>query len=115
MANDLDHRWGIPRLQRAFTPVPNYFLDHYAQLGINPTEFLLIVHLARYKFDRPGTESKPAVSTIAAQMGLSKRHLRRILADLGERGWIRRNPQAGEPNAYDYTPLTTALSLYFAP
>lgn len=109
MSKTHDYRWGIPRSHKHFTPIPNYFLDHYADLGINPTEFLLIVHLARYKFDRPGSESKPAVGTVAAQMGLSERHVRRMLAAMEERGWVRRLPRTGEPNVYDYSQLTKAL------
>ena len=71
MAQDraFSSRWGISTPRHSYVRVPNYFFDCYAEAGVTGTEFLLILHLARYQFEKPGSRCCPSVETVARQMG----------------------------------------------
>jgi DNA-binding MarR family transcriptional regulator len=102
-------RWGIPILDEGHTTIPNFFFDHYTEVGISRSEFLLILHLARYKYESPGSESRPSVPTVAKQMGYSKRMVQKLLAGLEERGMMVRHFQDGRPTIYDFGGFSRAI------
>jgi hypothetical protein len=107
--NTFSYRWGIDILDRGFTAIPNLFLDHYAEAGVKRAEFLTIVHLARYQYERPDSECRPSVETVARQMGYTVRGLRKILARLEERGLLVRRYRPGKTTIYDFSGLSQAL------
>lgn len=109
MSESFYFRWGITELDGGFITVPNAFLDRYGQLGIKRTEFLLIIHLARYKYERPGSECRPSLTTVAEQMDVSERYVRKLVADLEEKGWLKRTARPGKPNLYDFAALSEAV------
>jgi DNA-binding MarR family transcriptional regulator len=98
-------RWGIPLLDEGFTVVPNVVLDNYARLGLTPQEAMLIIHIARYKFERPYSEAYPSTALLAAQMGKSKRWVIELLHRLEAKGLIRIIRRDGLPSVYDLSPL----------
>jgi hypothetical protein len=98
-------RWGIPLLDEGFTVVPNVVLDNYARLGLTPQEAILIIHIARYKFERPYSEAYPSTALLAAQMGKSKRWVIELLHRLEAKGLIRIIRRDGLPSVYDLSPL----------
>jgi hypothetical protein len=98
-------RWGIPLLDEGFTVVPNVVLDNYARLGLTPQEAMLIIHIARYKFERPYSEAYPSTVLLAAQMGKSKRWVIELLHRLEAKGLIRIIRRDGLPSVYDLSPL----------
>jgi len=102
-------RWGIPILDEGHTTIPNFFFDHYTEVGISRSEFLLILHLARYKYETPGSESRPSVPTVAKQMGYSKRMVQKLLAGLEERSMMVRHFQDGRPTIYDFAGFSRAI------
>jgi hypothetical protein len=102
-------RWGVPVLQDRFMCIPNFFFDCYAEAGVTGTEFLLILHLARYRFEKRGSQSRPSLSTVARQMGCTQRALQKTLAGLEERGLIRRCYRPGYTTVYEFSDFSRAV------
>ena len=96
-------RWGIPVLDEGYTAIPNVILDHYAAAGISRSEFLVILHLARYQYESDASECRPGVATVARQMGYSDRGLQKILAGLETRGLLTRSFREGKTTLYDFS------------
>ena len=103
MGENFSFRWGIDILDGGFTDIPNFLLDHYASVGVKPREFMVIIHLARYQYERPDSESRPSLQTVARQMGYTVRNLRKILARLEERGLLARQYRPGKTTIYDFS------------
>jgi len=84
-------------------------LDNYAQAGVSRSEFLTIVHLARYQYESRSAECRPGVATVARQMGYSVRGLQKVLAGLEERGLLARRFRPGETTVYDFSGFSRAV------
>jgi hypothetical protein len=102
-------RWGIPLLDQGYTDIPNFFFDHYTAAGVTRMEFLTILHLARYQFEREGSECRPSVGTVAAQMGVTGRRLQQILAGLEARALLARHYRLGDTTVYDFSGFSRAI------
>lgn len=111
MVNDdlFSFRWGIALLDNGDTRIPNFFFDHYTEAGISRSEFLTILHLARYQFERPDSECRPSIGTVARQMGYTARGLQKVLAGLEKRGLLRREFRPGQTTIYDFSELSRAI------
>jgi DNA-binding MarR family transcriptional regulator len=96
-------------MDSGFTDVPNIFFDHYHELGIKPQEFMLILHLARYQWERPDSRCYPSLATVAKQMGWTPRYVRRLLAGLEERGLLKRELRPGKTSLYDFSAASRAI------
>jgi hypothetical protein len=96
-------RWGIPVEDAGHTNVPNFFFDHYAEAGVTRAEFLVILHLARYQYERLGSVSRPSMREVARQMGYSARGLRKVLAGMETRGLLVRHYRRGDTTVYDFS------------
>lgn len=104
MSNEtFSFRWGISLLDQGDTRIPNFFFDRYIEAGVERREFLLILHLARYQYERIGAECRPSVETVARQMDYTARTVQRILAGLEKKGLLRRHYRPGETTLYDFT------------
>jgi len=102
-------RWGIHLLDGGYTDIPNFFFDHYAKTGVSRMEFLTILHLARYRFERPDSECRPSIPTVAQQMSYSVRGLRKVLAGLEERTLLVRHYRPGKATIYDFSGFSQAV------
>jgi hypothetical protein len=100
--NSFSFRWGIPILDGGFTDVPNLFFDNYTRAGVKREEFLVILHLARYQYEMPDSESRPSVKTVAHQLGYSVRNVRKIFEKLEQRGFLKRHYRPGQTTVYDF-------------
>jgi DNA-binding MarR family transcriptional regulator len=109
MSEVFSFRWGIPLLDGGHTDIPNFMLDNYAQAGVSRSEFLTIIHLARYQYESRDAECRPSVATVAEQMGYSVRGLQKVLAGLEKRGLLARRPRAGRTTIYDFTGFSRAV------
>lgn len=104
------YRWGIKLLDDHFTSVPNVFFRHYAQAGVARHEFLLLLHLASYKYESKNGECRPSLATVAREMGYSgERGLQKTLGDLEERGLLRRHYRQGKTTIYDFSGFSRAV------
>ena len=105
-------RFGDAILQAGHTAVPNLALDHYAELGVSPTEFTFIVHIwARWWTKQ---DPFPSLGAIAAQMGVSRRQVRTYAQRLKEKGLLtvreRTLPGLGQVTSeYDFSPFIAAI------
>jgi len=102
-------RWGIPLLDEGDTRIPNFFFDHYTEAGVTRMEFLTILHLARYQFEKAGSECRPSVGTVARQMGYTVRGLQKVLAGMERRGFLARHYRSGRTTIYDFTGFSRAI------
>ena len=105
-------RFGDAILQAGHTAVPNLALDHYAELGVTPTEFTFIVHIwARWWTKQ---DPFPSLGAIATQMGVSRRQVRTYAHSLKEKGLLvvheRTLPGLGQVTSeYDFSPFIAAI------
>jgi hypothetical protein len=102
-------RWGIPILDGGSTHLPNFILDNYTAAGVTRSEFLAIVHLARYQYEKAGSECRPSLGTVAEKMGYTRRALRKVLAGLEERDLLRRHYRKGDTTVYDFSGFSRAV------
>lgn len=102
-------RWGIHLLDKGDTRIPNFFFDRYHQAGITRTQFLTILHLARYQYETPGSQCRPSVPTVAKQMGYTPRGLQKVLATMESQGLLQRHYRASRPTIYDFTGFSSAI------
>lgn len=102
-------RWGIPLLDKGDTRVPNFFFDRYTEAGVTRTQFLTILHLARYQYESPNSQCRPSVPTVAKQMGYSVRGLQKILTRMEDAGLLRRRFRQGRATVYDFTGFSYAV------
>lgn len=104
----LDFRWGIPLLdnQPGFAKVYEFMLDHYA-VAVTRDEFLCIIHLARYHYNSEKGESRPALETIAKQMGYAhKNSISRHIQSLEKKGMLKVVRRPGLTSIYNAAPFT---------
>jgi hypothetical protein len=86
------------------------FFRHYAQAGVARHEFLLVLHLASYKYESKSGECRPSLATVAREMGYSgERGLQKTLGDLEERGLLRRHYRQGKTTIYDFSGFSRAV------
>lgn len=107
-------RWDIgkiwtPKLSKHFTPISTYFIENYHRLKypINANEFLLIVHLFKYKWDE--AMPRPAIPTLAKSMMKSEQAVRAAARSLQTKGYLYRHKNRGKPNRFDFSKLFEAI------
>jgi DNA-binding MarR family transcriptional regulator len=102
--------WSPALAQTRYVAVVHGFLDHYASLkpySLTPGEAMFVVHLMRYKW---GEEAPfPGYKTIARQMGVSDKMVRRYAKSLEQKGFLRREIRRADTNRFDLEPLFRAL------
>jgi DNA-binding transcriptional ArsR family regulator len=93
--------------------IPSLLLRSQQQLGLNPTQLLLLVQLCDLS-DGPGQHPAPSKKTLSERLGLSERQIQRHLKELEGAGLISRIERLGPDggilaNAYDLSGLRLAL------
>ena len=97
------------KLGKQFTPVSTYFLGNYHRLPypISATEFLLIVHLLKFKWD--DAMPYPAIRTLATNMLKSEAAVRGAARSLERKKYLVRHMTRGKTNHFDLEPLYKAV------
>lgn len=95
------------------TDVPNLLLCAQQRLGISATQFNIITQLLSHWND-PSDPAAPSKRELARRMGITSQTLRINVADLEERGFVRREQQRtadGDcgPNLYHLDGLVEKL------
>jgi DNA-binding IscR family transcriptional regulator len=87
-------------MQLEYTPVPTSLLDRYQQLGLQMTDVVAIIQILRLADENH--ELSTTAATLARQMGVSDRTVRRMLSNLVELGLLIRETPAigGFPGGY---------------
>ena len=107
----IEERWSPTVAARGFSAVPTVFLNSYADLGITPTEAMLIIHLMSYKWD--ARRPFPSVAKLCAKLGLSDGQVRALLRRLErKKKFVIRIRRTGRSNEFDFTPLIRALEAH---
>jgi len=104
----IDFRWGIPAIDSGFTTIPNFLLRHYAELGVTPQEFALVIHLASYHYNSPRGQACPSVGTLAKEMGFSTRYVQIIIRSLEKKGYLQVTARPGKSSVYSMQGLSLA-------
>jgi DNA-binding transcriptional ArsR family regulator len=109
-----DEQWDM-EVNRKFglCLIPSLLLRSQQQLGLNPTQLLLLVQLCDLSSD-PGQNPAPSKKTLSERLGLSERQIQRHLSKLEKVGMISRIERLGPDcgilaNAYDLSGLRMAL------
>src|SRR5262245_41570447 len=91
------------RTDDGWTPVSDFFLDHYAQLEppITNAEAMLVIHLIRHKWDN--APPFPGFTTLARKMGISTTAARGHARSLETKGYLVRHMRVGTTNKFDLT------------
>jgi DNA-binding MarR family transcriptional regulator len=102
--------WSPALAQTRYVAVVHGFLDHYASLkpySLTIGEAMFVVHLMRYKW---GEEAPfPGYKTLAKQMGVSDKMVRRYAKSLEDKGFLRREIRKADTNRFNLEPLFRAL------
>ncbi len=111
-------KWTKKVMDRGFCMVPSLMFRAQKRLGLNSQQFTILLHLMDYWWE-DARKPYPAVGTLAERMDLSRRQVRRHLADLEKAGFISRVPRYAThkgrlSNEYDLNGLVKKLQ-QFAP
>ena len=108
-----ERKWGKSVMKLGFCIVPSLLLRAQQRLGLNPTQFAILMQLCDFWWD---SERKPFPSkqTLAERLSLSPRQLQRYIAELEEAGLVQRiERRAGHggklTNVYDLGGLVSRL------
>jgi hypothetical protein len=108
-------RWGkldiLFSAREGWLGVPNAFLRFYDKLqpyALTPAEAIFVLQLMTYKW----TEEAPFPSygTLAKNMGVTTKTVRRYAKALEEKGYLKRTARIGSSNKFELQPLFDALA-----
>jgi hypothetical protein len=108
-SREVSDRWTEALTKQGWTPVSDFFLDHYARLDppITNAEAILVIHLIRHKWD--DAPPFPGFTTLARRMGISATAARAHARSLEAKGYLARQMRVGTTNKFDLTKLFAAL------
>ncbi len=106
-------RWGKKVADHGYTMVPTALFRMQARLGLNPSQFLVLLQLLSHWF-KDDSLPWPSKDTIATRLRIRPRQLQRILTDLEDADIIKRRARyrasGGQTsNAYDLSGLVRKL------
>lgn len=105
---DFENKWSSKIAGHGHTQVPNILLQNINSLDLNPTDFAVICQLVMYKWSK--SNPFPSVDRVAGCIGCSARTVRRSIARLEKKGYIRRVYRSRQTNEYDLSGLIACLS-----
>ena len=107
-------KWGVAAMNATgFCILPSLLIKAQARLGLNPTQFAVIIQLADMWW-QPGSNPWPKKETIAARMKLSPRQFQRKIEELETFGYVKRiarikGGRGQTSNEYDMSGLVKRL------
>lgn len=109
-----ERKWGREVMQaRDFCIFPSLLLHAQARLKITPTHLAIVMHLIDFWWDA-NRKPFPGKRLLADRVGLSPRHVQRLIAELQEMGYVRRIERLSrfrgkQSNEYDLSGLVARL------
>ena len=105
----IEKRWTPDLAQGGFTPIVNFFLEHYAELNPEMTsvEAMFVIQLMVFKWT--AKSPNPGFNTISKRMGMSAVAARNHARSLEAKGCLKRIMRVGKTNEFDLTPLFKKL------
>ncbi|MDB5806931.1 MAG: regulatory protein GntR [Betaproteobacteria bacterium] len=109
----LNRKWTADVIARGYTAVPDVLLSHMGQLGLTPTELVLLLQLMRYWWTAD-TLPFPSKRALALAMGCNEKNVQKLMKGLEARGFVIRvqRRQAADKNGsnlYCLDPLVEKL------
>jgi hypothetical protein len=109
-----DAKWGAPVMNLGFSIIPSLLFKAQDRLGLSATQLAVILQLADHWWDAD-RNPWPSKALLASKMGIKARQIQRVIAELEQRGYVRRIdrylPKGGKTsNAYDLKGLVKALA-----
>lgn len=100
-------------MKEGFTILPAILLRGQQRLGLNPTQMMVLIHLADYWWEK-GKNPYPCMNTISERMGISRRQLQRYMGELEQAGLLQRIPRKAQhkgklSNEFDLSGLVERL------
>ena len=108
-----EKKWSRAVMDLGYSMVPSLIFHAQARLGLNPTQLVLMLHLADYWWHRAQMPF-PSKAALAERMGLSERQIQRYLTELENGGFIERverfaGHKGQQSNEYNMTGLVDKL------
>ena len=89
---EIEKRWGKDLVAAGWTAIPNVLFECSQQLGLKHLDVVIILHLAGYWW-HAGNDPYPTKQTLAAKIGVTPRTIQRSIAELEDKGYIKRHPR----------------------
>lgn len=106
--NDLFKKWGGKALSGGWTSIPSLLLKNAGKLGLDPTETLTLIYLARFWWKAEGLPF-PSISKTSEEMGVTRKTLSKKFASLKEKGFIHEVKDVGQVTKYSLDGLIRKL------
>ena len=111
-----ERKWGKPLIEAGFTVFPNIILERQQTLGLDPTDVNILLHLARYWWEKENAPH-PSKKSIAAAVGVHPRTVQRRIANMEAAGFIKReqrrtDSKTNKTNRYHFDGLVEAATPY---
>lgn len=108
-----EQKWGKAVIGLGFSVFPSLIFRAQARLGLDPTQLVLLLHLADYWWHR-GQMPYPSKAALGERMNLSPRQIQRYLTQLEDAGFIKRierfaGHKGQQSNEYDLTGFVSKL------
>ncbi len=108
-----EKKWGRAVMDLGYSMIPSLIFHAQARLGLNPTQLVLLLHLADYWWHREQMPF-PSKSALAGRMGIKERQIQRYMTALENAGFIKRverftRHKGQQSNEYDMTGLVDKL------
>lgn len=108
--NSFSAKWSEEIADDGFTMVPNALLKHYGQLGLTPSEFLVLVNIESYRWEADDFPY-PTVETLATRVNMKTRTVTRLITRLHkDKRLIIRRPRRNTSNEYSFHPIIYRLT-----
>lgn len=107
---DFTDKWTPLIAQSGHTALPNLLIKHQADLGITPSEMVVIIGLLANKWSR--SDPFPSAKTLSKQSGLAVNTVRTHIRNLEQKGLIKRRFRQGTSNEYSFEPMIKCLERY---
>lgn len=108
--DSLSAKWSEEIAEDGFTMVPNALLKHYGQLGLTPSEFLILVNIESYRW-KADDFPFPTVETLSKRVNMKTRTVTRLVTRLHkDKKLIIRRPRHNTSNEYSFHPIIYRLT-----
>lgn len=111
-----ERKWGKPLMDAGYIIFPSIILERQQALGLEPIDVNILLHLARYWWDKDNAPH-PSKKSIAAAVGVHHRTVQRRIAAMESGGLIKREERraasnTSKTNLYHFDGLVKAATPY---
>jgi uncharacterized phage protein (TIGR02220 family) len=108
VSESISFRWGIPELDHGNVLIPEPILRYHSRVGVVGNLFVLMVHLASFRYESARGAARPSYQTLADRMGLSRRRVMELVEQLESAGFLIVTRNATYCNEFSFAPFAEA-------